>query len=65
MKRIITAALFSLTLSGCGTVFENVLACSLDRTQVYGISKYGPVGITVEYAKSNSACQEPLPAVLK
>lgn len=53
--------LLAAALSGCVT-FENRLACSLDRSEAYFVSKYGPVGIvsTIEESDAAHACTVPV-----
>ncbi len=44
-------------LSGCASskLLENRLACSMDRSELYVVSKYGPIGISTEIAKADAA----------
>lgn len=53
--------LLAASLAGCVT-FENRLACSLDRSEAYFVSKYGPVGIvsTIEESDAAHACTVPV-----
>lgn len=51
----------AVLLAGCVTL-ENRLACSLDRSEAYFISKYGPLGLasTIGEADSAHACVVPV-----
>jgi hypothetical protein len=67
MKRFLTIALLLIAAAGlqaCGAIerkFENRLACSLDRSEAYVVSKYGPLGVSSEIQKDDAAlaCKPP------
>jgi hypothetical protein len=69
MKQFLTVALLLIAataLQACDTLskkFENRLACSLDRSEAYVVSKYGPLGISSEIQKDDAAlaCKPPPP----
>lgn len=53
MQRLVLI-LLAASLAGCVT-FENRLACSLDRSEAYFVSKYGPVGVVSSIADADAA----------
>lgn len=59
MKKLILLA--AIALSGCGTMFENRLSCTVDGSQALFTSKYGPVGITAKVEESDAKviCKKP------
>lgn len=59
MKRT-TIILAALLLAGCSTSpkwLENVAACSLDGSEAYVVSKWGPVAIASDLKPAAAICR--------
>ncbi len=57
MKRFLLLTASLLLLSGCALTgeFENRLACSVAKDELYVVSKYGPVGIASQISDKDRA----------
>jgi hypothetical protein len=55
MKTLSIALLALLTLTGCGTYFENRVACTVDGKESHLVSKWGAFSIGAKIAESDAA----------
>lgn len=44
----------AVTLTGCGTIFENRVVCTVDGKDAYFISKYANVSVGAQIAKADA-----------
>ena len=49
-----TIIIAALLLSGCGTMLENRVACTVDGKEAHFISKWGPTGIATKIADGDA-----------
>ena len=57
MKTAITLAL-ALSVAGCANspkFLENRLACTVDGSELYAVSKWGPFGLGTQIAQADAA----------
>lgn len=53
MKTLVLLAV-AVSLTGCGTIFENRVACTLDGKHAVFLSKYGAVSVGAQIAKDDA-----------
>jgi len=61
------ACMILYLMSGCSTIerqFENRISCTIDKSQYYVVSLWGPLGIASKIAKSDGeiVCSQVKPA---
>jgi uncharacterized protein YceK len=60
MTKFLIFLVASVSLAGCGSIslnpqaLENRVACTVARDTAFGVSQYGPVGITSQLAKTDT-----------